>query len=117
MNPVTFSISWITGIPEPTARLILTIILAYPVALLYNSTYVRHPNDKVHTNSNRPTEEDRNTFILLSVSYSLGYLGAQQNQRKIASMGIWIFNAAYLLLGYYFTATDDYDITWTMPNV
>ncbi|KAI9302032.1 MBOAT, membrane-bound O-acyltransferase family-domain-containing protein, partial [Cunninghamella echinulata] len=137
MNPVSFSVSWITGIPEPTARLLLTIILAYPIASLYNSTYVRHPNDKFHTSSNRPTEEDRNTFILLSglmlsfffngtdiyhslvtvlVSYTLAYFGIQLHQRTLASMGIWIFNAVYLLLGYYFTATNDYDISWTMPQ-
>lgn len=29
---------------------------------------------------------------------------------------LFIFNLSYLLLGYWFTETDGYDVTWTMPH-
>ncbi|KAG0162543.1 hypothetical protein DFQ28_001116 [Apophysomyces sp. BC1034] len=134
MQLLTGPIAWATGIPEPTLRLLLTLTFAYPVARFYNNTYVRGIHDnKAHQSS----VGDRNNFILVAglllsfffngfhiyhslltigVSYGFCYLGDQFHNRQLATMGVWVFNAAYLLLGYYFTATDEYDISWTMTQ-
>ncbi|KAF7732563.1 hypothetical protein EC973_003310 [Apophysomyces ossiformis] len=134
MQLLTGPIAWATGIPEPTLRLLLTLVLAYPVARVYNNTYLRHVED---SKVNQATLTDRNNFVLVSglllslffngtqiyhslltvaISYAICYLGDQFHNRQLAAIGVWVFNAAYLLLGYYFTATDDYDITWTMAQ-
>lgn len=131
MNPITAAISKTSGLPEPTLRLLLTLILAYPISFVYNKRFLNQ-------SSKDSNAEQRKNYILASglalnfffngfdiyhslitigVSYGLCYvLGKQQGNRKLAAGGVWIFNALYLLIGYYKTETDDYDITWTMTQ-
>lgn len=131
MNPITGLLGTITGIPEPTLRLLLTVVLGYPAAAAYSRKFLQNPT----TSS---TFEERNQFILLaglalnfffngfsmyhslvtvSVSYGICFfVGENMGDRKLAAAGVWIFNAVYLLLGYYFMQTDEYDITWTMTQ-
>ncbi|CAO3600782.1 unnamed protein product [Absidia cylindrospora] len=133
MNPISYIIYWLTGIPESTARLLLTVILAYVVANKYNALFVRHPKEQTTSNVN-----NRNFFIMVSglglslffngvyiyhslltvlISYAICYyVGETMKQRLVAGGLVWTLNAAWLLLGYYYTATDDYDISWTMPQ-
>ncbi|EIE78826.1 hypothetical protein RO3G_03531 [Rhizopus delemar RA 99-880] len=131
MSAVIDPLSQVIGLPESTLRLLLTILFAYPAAYLYKKRY--HSQD-----SPKSTREDRNQYILLSglalnlffngsqiyhslitiaASYSFCFfLGEQMQNRKLAVAGVWIFNAVYLLAGYYFMETDEYDITWTMTQ-
>lgn len=135
LNPISYTVYWLTGIPESTARLLLTVILAYPVAVEYNARYVRHPNETTKASTETL---DRNSFVLLSglglsfffngfdiyhslltvgLSYGICYtVGEQWQQRRLAGSLVWALNAIYLLAGYYYTASDDYDISWTMPQ-
>ncbi|KAI8334729.1 MBOAT, membrane-bound O-acyltransferase family-domain-containing protein [Chlamydoabsidia padenii] len=135
VNPISYTIYWLTGIPESTARLLITVILAYPVAVQYNSLYMRHPKETTNTTT---TTMDRNTFVLLSglalsfffngfeiyhslltvgLSYGICYMvGEQWQQRRLAGSMVWVLNAVYLLAGYYYTSSEDYDISWTMPQ-
>ncbi|KAI9030097.1 MBOAT, membrane-bound O-acyltransferase family-domain-containing protein [Phycomyces nitens] len=131
---ITEALSWATGVPEPTLRLLTTLMLAYPVANLYNKLYVR---PLLNNQAVKTSESDRNNFILLSglalafyyngkaiyhslvtvaVTYAICYLGDHFQDRRLATAGVWVFNTVYLLLGYYFTSSDDYDISWTMTQ-
>lgn len=129
MNPITGLLSHLTGVPEATLRLVFTVLLGYPVAVFYNKKFV---------NGGQSTPEQRNQYILLAgaalnfffngisiyhslvtiaVSWGICFVvGETVGDRKLAAGGVWIFNALYLLLGYYFMQTDDYDITWTMTQ-
>ncbi|KAI9247988.1 MBOAT, membrane-bound O-acyltransferase family-domain-containing protein [Phascolomyces articulosus] len=132
---LTSPIAWITGIPEPTLRLLMTLGLAYPIARVYNQMYIRGKGPIVSA----ATVTERNMFILLAglglslffngstiyhslitvaVSYGVLYLNERfmPQNRLYGAAAVWGFNAIYLLAGYYFTATDEYDVSWTMPQ-
>ncbi|KAI8340887.1 MBOAT, membrane-bound O-acyltransferase family-domain-containing protein [Chlamydoabsidia padenii] len=138
MQHPTAILSDIIGVPESTLRLIITILLAYPVAAGFRSLYSNKPNQQ----KDDQTKEDftrtltaRNRYILISglslasffggwtiahgvvtLAVSYGLCLAFQRQRTMAVTLVWIFNAAYLLTGYYTKVADDYDISWTMPQ-
>ncbi|KAI7906541.1 MBOAT, membrane-bound O-acyltransferase family-domain-containing protein [Cokeromyces recurvatus] len=105
----------------------MTIMLAYPIAYIYNQKYViQQPN---------ASREARNTYILLSglalafffnsfeiihslitiaVSYYICYITDRfYHNRRVSALLVWIFNLLYLMIGYYFYASDGYDIGWT----
>lgn len=129
MNPITGLLSHLTGVPEATLRLVFTILLGYPAAVLYNKKLMKQGSS---------TPEQRNQYILIAglalnfffngisiyhslvtiaVSWGICFVvGETMGDRKLAAGSVWIFNALYLLLGYYFMQTDDYDITWTMTQ-
>lgn len=131
MNPITGLLSGLTGVPESTLRLVLTVILGYPVSAYYKKRFLSQ-------SSSSSTVDLRNQYILLSglalnfffngfsiyhslltvgISWAICFvIGESMGDRKLAAAGVWIFNALYLLLGYYFMQTDDYDITWTMTQ-
>ncbi|KAI9476310.1 MAG: MBOAT, membrane-bound O-acyltransferase family-domain-containing protein [Benjaminiella poitrasii] len=131
MNLITSLLSRAIGLPEPTLRLLLTVILAYPIANDYKRRFLNQE-------ASVSTAVQRTQYILVSglalnlffngfqiyhsivtiaVSYGICYaIGEQVGDRKLAAMGVWIFNAIYLLTGYYYMQTDDYDITWTMTQ-
>ncbi|KAI8645341.1 MBOAT, membrane-bound O-acyltransferase family-domain-containing protein [Parasitella parasitica] len=125
-NIITELISWLVGVPEPNVRLFLTLIAAYPIGYQYHQLYViQNPN------ANR---QARNMYILgtglalalffsgfnlfhslitIATSYCLCYLGNRFHNRRAGTTAVWLFNFVYLLLGYYFTASEEYDISWT----
>ncbi|KAI8986323.1 MBOAT, membrane-bound O-acyltransferase family-domain-containing protein [Pilobolus umbonatus] len=128
MSLVLRPIAYVIGLPEPTLRLVTTVLLGYPCASAYKKRYLQGTNS---------TLEERNNFILMTglalnvffngfeayhslltiaVTYGLCYMGDQINDRKLAATGVWVFNAVYLLLAYYFVQTNEYDITWTMTQ-
>ncbi|GAA5812261.1 hypothetical protein MFLAVUS_005711 [Mucor flavus] len=131
MNPITGLLSGLTGVPESTLRLVLTVILGYPISSYYKKRFLSQ-------SSSSSTVDQRNQYILLSglvlnfffnglsiyhslltvgLSWTICFVvGENMGNRKLAAAGVWIFNALYLLLGYYFMQTDDYDITWTMTQ-
>ncbi|ORX58161.1 hypothetical protein DM01DRAFT_1372236 [Hesseltinella vesiculosa] len=125
-----------TGIPEPSLRLLLTLISAYPVALLYQCLY-GNPNAHVQNDklNMKRFMDTRNRFILTCgltmaaffngqaiyhslfssfVSYSLCWLF--QGRRTWAVAAVWLFHSIYLLAGYFTMASDGYEISWTMPQ-
>lgn len=125
-NIVTEPISWLIGVPEASIRLFLTLMIAYPIGYKYHQLYVVE-----HPSASRST---RNMYILstgfalafffagfhiihslitIAISYYLCYLGDQFHNRRAGTAAVWIFNSMYLLLGYYYTASDGYDINWT----
>ncbi|KAI9480930.1 MAG: MBOAT, membrane-bound O-acyltransferase family-domain-containing protein [Benjaminiella poitrasii] len=126
MRFITQALSWLIGVPESSIRLFVTLLLAYPIAYKYHQKYVlQQPNT---------SRETRNTYILLTglalnfffnsfeiihslitiaVSYYLCYIADQFHNRRAGTLFVWTFNSVYLLIGYYFCASDGYDIGWT----
>lgn len=52
------------------------------------------------------------SLIAVSVSYAL----LNTLKGTILTTASFAFHMSYLLLGYYYTSTETYDITWTMPH-
>ncbi|KAI8342399.1 MBOAT, membrane-bound O-acyltransferase family-domain-containing protein [Chlamydoabsidia padenii] len=131
----TVTLSAAVGVPEPTLRLLLTILLAYPVAACfqYLNNGLATQDQTKETFSKSVNARNRyimvcgivlatffngwavyHSLLTVAVSYGLCYLF--KSQRTLAVAGVWIFNAAYLLIGYYVMAAEEYDISWTMPQ-
>lgn len=130
---LTWPLAWLTGVPEPTLRLLFTILFGYPIARAYKHLY-----GQTQGPVSASAVSERNMFILLSglalalffngaqiyhslftivASYSMLYIVDKQKlPRQYGVAGVWVLNAVYLLGGYLLSATDDYDITWTMPQ-
>ncbi|CAG8555964.1 1049_t:CDS:2 [Ambispora leptoticha] len=119
-----------TGIPEPVLRVLFSILLAYPIALFYHIALLRPINLK-----NAPAIRNFyivstglalayffngpdiiHSLITTTVTWLLMWFGNAIDNRKFATALIFIFNITYLTLGYYYTATDEYDIDWTMTQ-
>lgn len=129
MNLVTFPLAYASGIPEPTLRLLITLSLAYPIAAYYQRTLLKPLA--------AGASKERNTYLLVSglglsfffngfqiihslitvlVTYAILWFADQLHDRKSGAIGVFIFNALYLLLGYWGKSGDGYDINWTMPQ-
>ncbi|KAG0350618.1 MBOAT, membrane-bound O-acyltransferase family-domain-containing protein [Gamsiella multidivaricata] len=129
---ITRSIYDSTGIPEPSLRLLLTILAGYPISILYRLVFLNKTSSIIG-------ESARNTFfvttgLLLSYyfnSYDIIHplttcigtwlickvvtLVAPMN-RSLASTVSFLFNFGYLLTSYKYAATEDYDICYTMQQ-
>lgn len=146
MSFVLQPIAWVTGIPEPTLRLLTTICLAYPVARVYNRMYMCDSSSSSSGSEGRgggvvsaAMVNERNMFILISglglslffngssilhslatvtLSYVMLYASDRYlHNRRIGTIGVWILNGLYLLCGYLAkNSSDEYDISWTMPQ-
>ncbi|KAF9902390.1 hypothetical protein BX616_001944, partial [Lobosporangium transversale] len=129
---LTQSISDASGIPEPSLRLLLTILAGYPISIVYRLIFLNKTSSIIG-------ESVRNTFFLLtglSMSYYFNsydivhplttcigtwlicrILGAiAPKNRTLASSVSFVFNFGYLLLSYRYSATEEYDICYTMQQ-
>ncbi|RIA99553.1 MBOAT, membrane-bound O-acyltransferase family-domain-containing protein [Glomus cerebriforme] len=119
-----------TGIPEQNLRLTLSILFAYVIALVYRIALLRPLKTKwapfirnlyvVVTGLSISFffngSDIKHSLITTNVTWFLCYFGDLIGNRKLACVLSFIFNFSYLLVGYYVTATDEYDIDWTMPQ-
>uniref|UniRef100_H3CRG8 Lysophospholipid acyltransferase 5 n=1 Tax=Tetraodon nigroviridis TaxID=99883 RepID=H3CRG8_TETNG len=110
------------GSPEPAVRLILSLVIGYPFALVYRwflfyqSPTVLH---LFHTLSglalavfNFGSQVYHSAVCILVQFLMLRLMG-----RTVTSvLSSFVFQMVYLLAGYYYTATEEYDIKWTMPH-
>ncbi|XP_068223260.1 lysophospholipid acyltransferase 5 isoform X2 [Palaemon carinicauda] len=110
------------GAPEPALRLLISILIGYPLVLIHRYTlYCKSPSLQ-HL-----------YFIVCGVSIALFNYGQNVVHSAICVTAAWllllfmggtlksvivsfIFNMTYLLVGYYMTGTDTYDIKWSMPH-
>ncbi|XP_013184936.2 lysophospholipid acyltransferase 5 [Amyelois transitella] len=120
LSPVPFIASAI-GTTEPALRLLISIILGYPYAVIYHK-YVRSE------------KQFRNLYFILTgldlAYYNFGfslyhnlipavviYLTTMfLKPGKLNAIVSFVFNLGYILVGYIVTESEDYDITWTMPH-
>ncbi|KAJ2954468.1 hypothetical protein O0L34_g2746 [Tuta absoluta] len=109
------------GTTEPALKLLLSILAAYPLAIVYHK-YVRQH------------KEYRNLyFIATGLDMAFYNFGLSMYHNAIPALVLYgttlllgpgkenaiitfAFNMAYLLIGYAMTESEDYDITWTMPQ-
>uniref|UniRef100_A0A0P4W2L8 Lysophospholipid acyltransferase 5 n=1 Tax=Scylla olivacea TaxID=85551 RepID=A0A0P4W2L8_SCYOL len=110
------------GAPEPALRLLISILIGYPLVLIHRySLYCKNPLIQ-HL-----------YFIASGVSIALFNYGQNVVHSVICVLVAWllllvmggtllsviisfIFQMTYLLVGYYMTGTDTYDIKWSMPH-
>ncbi|TDG44010.1 hypothetical protein AWZ03_009559 [Drosophila navojoa] len=112
------------GVPVEAFRLLVTLIAGYPIAAIYRKLIVDLENKALHHlffafcglslcyfNYGKDTYH---SLLAISVTFVLVHLlrGAPH-----VMLGVnFVFHMGYLLLGYYFTASNEYDILWTMPH-
>ncbi|XP_026759701.1 lysophospholipid acyltransferase 5 [Galleria mellonella] len=119
-SPVPYIASMI-GATEPALKLLVSILMGYPLAIIYHK-YVR-----MH-------KQYRNIyFIITGVDIAFYNFGASMYHNLIPAIVIYlstkllgpgkmnalvsfVFNMTYLLVGYVVTESEEYDITWTMPH-
>ncbi|KAK3863273.1 hypothetical protein Pcinc_018957 [Petrolisthes cinctipes] len=110
------------GAPEPALRLLISILIGYPLVLIHRYTlYCKSPRLQ-HL-----------YFISCGVSIALFNYGQNVVHSAVCIMVAWLlllfiggtvasiiisflFQMTYLLVGYYLTGTDTYDIKWSMPH-
>ncbi|KAL0117830.1 hypothetical protein PUN28_008904 [Cardiocondyla obscurior] len=115
-------LSTLLGAPEAALRLLISILLGFPVALLHRYTlYGKDPS--------------RQHLFFIACGLSIGYWNYDCNilhsstavcatyliltilgSTGLSVIATFLFNMSYLLYGYYTTSTQDYDIKWTMPQ-
>ncbi|XP_029170984.1 lysophospholipid acyltransferase 5 [Nylanderia fulva] len=115
-------LSTLLGAQEAALRLLVSILLGFPVALLHR--YTLYGKDPI-----------RQHLFFIACGLSIGYWNYDWNilhsstavcgtyliLTMLGSTGLFVivtflFNMSYLLYGYYTTSTQDYDIKWTMPQ-
>uniref|UniRef100_A0A8C5HQW5 Lysophospholipid acyltransferase 5 n=1 Tax=Gouania willdenowi TaxID=441366 RepID=A0A8C5HQW5_GOUWI len=120
--PLLEKLSESLGSPEPAVRLILSILIGYPCALVYRHILFHKPATVIHL------------FHTLSglalAAFNFGpqifhsvlcvviqFLMLRLMGRTVTTiLSSFTFQMVYLLAGYYYTATEEYDIKWTMPH-
>ncbi|KAF9902518.1 hypothetical protein EC991_004810 [Linnemannia zychae] len=129
---LTSTLSQNSGIPEPSLRLLLTVLAGYPISIFYRLIFLNKTSSIVG-------ESARNSFFLVSgllMSYFFNSfdiihplttcvgtwlicrvvaLVAPKN-RSLASSLSFVFNFGYLLTSYKYAATEEYDICYTMQQ-
>ncbi|XP_013868920.1 lysophospholipid acyltransferase 5 isoform X1 [Austrofundulus limnaeus] len=121
--PLLEKLSESLGSPEPAVRLILSILIGYPFALLYRWVLFYQPASVIHlfhtfsglalAAFNFAGSQLYHSVICVFVQFLMLRLMGRTVTTVLCS---FTFQMVYLLLGYYYTATDEYDIKWTMPH-
>nr|XP_022910808.1 lysophospholipid acyltransferase 5-like [Onthophagus taurus] len=122
LNMLVAKLSESVGTPEPALRILISLLLGYPIALyhrkrLYNNAptsqhlyfiitgfllgYFNYGFDICHA------------LIAIVFTYlTLTFLGSS----SLCVGTVFLFNMGYLLIGYHYSGTNDYDINWTVPQ-
>ncbi|KAK2855101.1 hypothetical protein Q7C36_006970 [Tachysurus vachellii] len=110
------------GSPESAVRLILSILIGYPFALVYRQFLFHQSPSVIHL-----------FHVFSGLSLAVFNFGSQvyhsalciiiqflllrlMGRTVTGVLSSFIFQMTYLLIGYYYTATQEYDIKWTMPH-
>jgi lysophospholipid acyltransferase 5 len=108
-----------TGVAEPALRLLLALLMMYPLSVLY-SRFCSGAQQKQLFSAvtglsliwfNYGFEAYHAVVTTLATWIFISFL-----PRNVMLPVAFVFNFAYLLIGYYFYATDSYDINWTLPQ-
>ncbi|XP_053182429.1 lysophospholipid acyltransferase 5 [Scomber japonicus] len=120
--PLMEKLSESLGSPEPAVRLILSILIGYPFALIYRRFLFYQPATVIHlfhavsglalAAFNFGAQIYHSAVCVLVQFLMLRLMG----RTVTAVLSSFTFQMVYLLAGYYYTATEEYDIKWTMPH-
>ncbi|XP_006815105.1 lysophospholipid acyltransferase 5-like [Saccoglossus kowalevskii] len=121
-NNTIANLSDLLSLPEPALRFLIAVLAGFPLAFFQRSflhgksatlhhayfvicglmlSYFNYGAESLHSASS------------VFINYLLIYFAGGTDISIIIS---FIFNMGYLVTGYIYTATDTYDITWTMPH-
>ncbi|XP_058792721.1 lysophospholipid acyltransferase 5 [Phymastichus coffea] len=116
------NLSELIGAPAAAVRLLLSILLGFPLALIHRHTlYGKSPTHQhfyfvacglLIGFWNYEWNILHSAYALLGTYAAFKVLG----RTTTSVLTVFLFNMVYLLWGYYTTATKDYDIKWTMPQ-
>ncbi|XP_052894137.1 lysophospholipid acyltransferase 5 [Anopheles moucheti] len=118
-NPVE-ALASVSGASVPAIRLILSVLLAYPIGTLYRQlkggSTVRNLYIALTGLSivvfNYGTDI-YHSLLAVAVSFLCNtFLGRSTLLVPVS----FSYHMGYLLIGYYYTTSDTYDIKWTMPH-
>ncbi|KAH8307242.1 hypothetical protein KR044_008434, partial [Drosophila immigrans] len=111
------------GVPLEALRLLVTLLAGYPIAAAYHKHVANRPKTLQHLyfalcgmtlcyyNYGKDTYH---SLLAIGVTYALVIC---LRSKPLVMLTInFVFHMSYLLLGYYFTASNEYDILWTMPH-
>uniref|UniRef100_A0A146WAM8 Lysophospholipid acyltransferase 5 n=1 Tax=Fundulus heteroclitus TaxID=8078 RepID=A0A146WAM8_FUNHE len=111
------------GSPEPAVRLILSVLIGYPFALVYRWFLFNQPATVIHlfhicsglalAAFNFAGSQLCHSAICVFVQFLMLRLMGRTVTGVLSS---FTFQMLYLMAGYYYTATEEYDIKWTMPH-
>ncbi|KAJ8687717.1 hypothetical protein QAD02_023511 [Eretmocerus hayati] len=112
----------LVGAPPDAVYLILSLVFGFPLALIHRKTLYGKCPKKQHyyfalcglliALFNYGWSTINPIAAILATYFILKILGGTSN----AVIVTFVFNMTYLLYGYYTTATEEYDIKWTMPQ-
>ncbi|XP_058460578.1 lysophospholipid acyltransferase 5 [Malaya genurostris] len=110
----------VSGASQPAIRLILSVLLAYPLGALYRKLNVSIIVKNLYIASTGIALVIFNygfdvyhSALAVFVTYLLNAFLATSSLLVPIS---FCFHMGYLLIGYYFTTSETYDIKWTMPH-
>lgn len=120
LSPIAFFAD-IIGTTEPALKLLISILMGYPIAIVYHKYVKQHVEyrnlyfiftglDMAYYNFG--TSLYHNTIPAIVIYLTTTFLGPGKNNVIVT----FVFNMTYLLVGYIVTESEDYDITWTMPQ-
>uniref|UniRef100_A0A2R5LM33 Lysophospholipid acyltransferase 5 n=1 Tax=Ornithodoros turicata TaxID=34597 RepID=A0A2R5LM33_9ACAR len=110
------------SLSEPAFRLLLTVLLGYPLALIHRYfLFKKNPNYQhfyfaacgLYLCCFNYGFKTCHSVINIGVVYGVLLVAGGT---LFSAVFTFVFCMGYLLAGYFFTATGDYDITWTMPH-
>lgn len=120
LSPIPF-FAGLIGTTEPALKLLISIGMAYPLAIVYHK-FIRQ-------------YKDWRNFYFVVTGFDMAFynFGISMYHNLIPTIAIYlttiilgpgkinatvtfVLNMGYLLTGYIFTESEDYDITWTMPQ-
>ncbi|XP_011483752.1 lysophospholipid acyltransferase 5 isoform X1 [Oryzias latipes] len=121
--PLMQKLSESLGSPEPAVRLILSILIGYPCAVVYRRFLFHQPATVLHlfhlfsglalAAFNFAGAQLYHSAVCILVQFLMLRLMGRTVTTVLSS---FTFQMVYLLAGYYYTATEQYDIKWTMPH-
>lgn len=115
-------LSALLGAPEAALRLLISILIGFPVALLHR--YTLYGKDPIRQHLffitcglvigywNYDYKILHSSTAVCATYLILSLLGTS----GLSVVATFLFNMMYLLYGYYTTSTQGYDIKWTMPQ-
>lgn len=119
LNPVE-ALSSVSGASQPAIRLILSVLAAYPLGAFYRNlkTSVAVKNIFIACTGIAIVLFNYgfdlyHSVLAVTVTYLLNTFLATSSLLVPLSFA---YHMGYLLIGYYLTTSDTYDIKWTMPH-
>ncbi|XP_028280261.1 lysophospholipid acyltransferase 5 [Parambassis ranga] len=120
--PLLEKLSESLGSPEPAVRLMLSILIGYPCALVYRRFFFYQPPTVIHlfhafSGLALAAFNFGSQIYHSAVCIFVQFLMLRLMGRTVTTvLSSFTFQMVYLLAGYYYTATEEYDIKWTMPH-